>query len=131
MKIAVTAAGNDLNSQVDPRFGRCQHLIIINTETNDIQVLENPNAGLSGGAGVQTAQLLADKKIDVVLTGNVGPNAIRTLNAAGIKVYTGIQGTVGDSVNMFKEGKLTEASQPTVDSHFGMGRGGRGRNNRF
>jgi len=56
-----------------------------------------------------------------VLTGNCGPNAERTLSAAGIKLYTGVRGTVTEAVELFKSGKLTQADGPNVQPHFGTG----------
>jgi predicted Fe-Mo cluster-binding NifX family protein len=120
MKIAITSAGKTLDSQVDSRFGRAAHIIIIDTETMDFSVLENENAAAGGGAGINTAKAVIDADAKTVLTGNCGPNAGRTLNAAGIKLYTGITGTVAEAVELFKNGKLTEASGPNVKSHFGM-----------
>ena len=90
MKIIITSQGKDLNSEVDPRFGRCQFFIILDTETNDFEVIENPNIHAGGGAGTQAAQTVAEKGAEAVLTGNVGPNAFMTLTAAGIIVYTGV-----------------------------------------
>jgi predicted Fe-Mo cluster-binding NifX family protein len=81
-----------------------------------------------GGAGISAAQSITDKGIDVVLTGNCGPNAYRVLSGAGIKVITGVTGKVKDAVEKYKTGKLQTSSQPNVAAHFGSGGGmGRGR----
>jgi predicted Fe-Mo cluster-binding NifX family protein len=56
-----------------------------------------------------------------VLTGNCGPNAQRTLSAAGVKLYTGVTGTLSEAVELYKAGKLTESSEANVQSHLGMG----------
>lgn len=77
MRIAVTARGTDLDSQVDPRFGRCASFLVVDTESMDVDVLENASAGLGGGVGIQSAQLMADRDVKVVLTGNCDPNAFR------------------------------------------------------
>ena len=120
MKIIITSQGKDLNSEVDPRFGRCRFFIILDTETNDFEVIENPNIHAGGGAGTQAAQTVAEKGAEVVLTGNVGPNAFMTLTAADIMVYTGVSGRISDAVDQFKKGALTSQSAPTVESHHGM-----------
>ena len=61
MKIAISSSGKDLSSQLDPRFGRCRYFLIIETDTMDFEVFNNDNAGLGGGAGIQSAQFIAAK----------------------------------------------------------------------
>lgn len=123
MKIAITSTGSDLTSQVDPRFGRCPYFIIINPDTEESETVENPNVQAMGGAGIQSAQLIASKGAEVVLTGSCGPNAFQTLSAAGVKVITGVAGTVKEAVSRFKSGQLQPTQAPNVGSHFGMGAG--------
>ncbi|MDD3626294.1 MAG: NifB/NifX family molybdenum-iron cluster-binding protein [bacterium] len=118
MKIAVSSTGNDLESAVDPRFGRCGKFIIIDKDSGNFEVVENPNATAGGGAGIQTAQLVADKGVEVVLTGNVGPNAFRTLEAAGIKIFTGIEGTVKSAIEKYNSGALNDTKNPTKQGHW-------------
>ena len=123
MKVVVSAMGTDLDAQMDPRFGRCACFILVDTDTLVFEALENPNVMAAGGAGIQSAQLIANRGAEVVLTGNVGPNAFQTLSALGVKIVTGVTGTVRDAVERFKGGEFQEqmASQPTVSGHYGMG----------
>jgi len=120
MKICVTSQGNDLDAQVDPRFGRCQIFILIDTETLEFEAVENPNMSAMGGAGIQSGQLIADKDIKVVLTGNVGPNAFQTLEAAEIEVITGVSGTIKEAVDRYNSGELKPTEGPSVDKKFGV-----------
>ncbi len=120
MKIAVTSTGKTLDSQVDPRFGRAACFAVIDPETMEFNIIENENIAASGGAGVSSAKVVIDSGAEIVLTGNCGPNAERTLTAGGIKLYTGATGTVAEAVELFKSGKLTKASGPNVEPHFGM-----------
>ena len=121
MKIAITATGQTLDSQVDPRFGRAACFVIIDTETMDFSAIENSNIAAAGGAGISSAKAVIDADVQAVLTGNCGPNAERTLSAAGIKLYTGVTGPVSEAVELFKSDKLTQADSPSVQSHFGTG----------
>jgi len=133
MRVAVSSTGNSLDSQVDPRFGRCQVILVVDTETLKVEALSNASIGVAHGAGVGAAQVVASKGINAVITGSVGPNAFSALNAAGIKVYTGVNGTVRDAVERLNRGEITETAGPTVGGHHGMGGlrgGGRGRGNR-
>lgn len=120
MKIAITATGKTLDSQIDPRFGRAACFIIIETSTMEFEVIENTNIAAAGGAGISSAKTVIDAGAEAVLTGNCGPNAHRTLAAAQIKLYTGLTGSVQAAVEQFNSGKLTETTAPNVQSHFGM-----------
>jgi len=122
MKIAVSAVGQDLDAQVDPRFGRCQNFVIVDTETMDFEAAANDSAGASGGAGIAAAQAIVNKGVEAVLTGNCGPNAFGVLNSAGIKVITGAAGTVKEAIENFKAGKLQAISRPDASPHSGMNR---------
>lgn len=120
MKICITAESNNLEAQVDPRFGRCQYFIIIDTDTLAFEAIENPNLNSTGGAGIQSGQLIADKQVKAVLTGNVGPNAFQTLQAAGIEIFTGASGMIREAVEKFKKGEYKSISGPSVSSKAGM-----------
>jgi predicted Fe-Mo cluster-binding NifX family protein len=123
MKIAVSATAPALDAEVDPRFGRCQYFIIVDPQTMEFEALDNSNAMAAGGAGISTAQMIASKGVEVVLTGNCGPNAYQTLSAAGIQIVTGVSGTIRDAIEAYKAGKLQPNAQPSVGSHYGMGAG--------
>ncbi len=87
--------------------------------------MENPNIGASGGAGIQSAQLVANKGVEALITGQVGPNAFTTLQAAGIKILTGASGKVREVLDKYQKGQISSSAQgPTVQAHFGMGMGG-------
>lgn len=127
MKVAITSSGPTLDSQVDPRFGRAQYLLIVNTETLDVEAVRNPNVAAGGGAGVQAAQAVVSKGAEAVLTGNCGPNAFRTLEAAGVKVYAGVTGTVRAAVEALSQGQFGPLAGPSVPGHFGTGQDDPGR----
>jgi len=120
MKIAVTSRGATLEDAVDPRFGRCAWFVVVDTDDMSFEAVENANAAAGGGAGIQSAQLVADKDVKLVLTGNCGPNAFRTLEAAGIQVIIGVSGSVREAVEQYKAGKLSVSGGPNVDRHAGM-----------
>ena len=127
MKICITATANSLEAQIDPRFGRCSYLIIVDSETMQFEAIPNMAAGATGGAGIQAAQTIAKKDVKLLITGNVGPNAFGALSAAGIEIVTGAFGTVREAVEKYKRGEFQKTSSATVDGHFGMGGKGGGR----
>lgn len=120
MKIAVTSTGPTLDDNVEARFGRCQYFLIIDTDTMQSEALENPNIALGGGAGIQSAQLMTEKGVIAVLTGNCGPNAFNVFGQAGVQVIVGVNGSVRNAVEQFKAGTFSSASGPNVASHFGV-----------
>ena len=127
MKVCVSAVADSLDAQVDPRFGRCPYLVVVDSESMEFEAIPNTASGAMGGAGIQAAQTIASKGVKVLITGNVGPNAFQALAAAGVKIVVGAFGTVREVVEKYKRGELKETSAPTVSGHFGMGRGrGRG-----
>lgn len=116
MTICVSAKSPEMGSDVDPRFGRAAAFCICDTETGEIEGLEN-GAGAPSGAGVQTAQWIIDRGVEAVITGSVGPNAFRVLRAAGVAVYVGASGTVESAIEDFRAGKLTPTTEPTNAGH--------------
>jgi len=138
MKICVTSNGPTMDASVDPRFGRCQYFVFVNSETMEHEAMPNPGIGASSGAGIQAAQTVADKGASVVITGQVGPNAIQTLGATNISIVTGASGTVSDAIEQYKSGRLQAApaapgapapgmpatGMPGPGMGRGMGRGG-------
>ncbi len=126
MNVAVSVQGTTLDAQIDPRFGRCQQILVVNTETFEYTVMSNPNIGASGGAGIQTAQMVSTKDIQAVLTGHCGPKAFQTLQAAKIPVYINLTGTVREAVERYNSGQLQPTEQADVGGH--AGQSGRGHN---
>jgi predicted Fe-Mo cluster-binding NifX family protein len=109
---------------MDPRFGRCQYFLFVDPQSLEMEALENPNIGASGGAGIQSAQFVANKGVEAIITGQVGPNAFTTLQAAGMKILVGASGKVRDVLEKYKKGQLTSYAQgPTARAHAGMGMG--------
>ncbi|MFH1063415.1 MAG: NifB/NifX family molybdenum-iron cluster-binding protein [Candidatus Omnitrophota bacterium] len=119
MNICITAQGKNLEALVDPRFGRCQYFIIADTDTLEFEAVVNPNMDTSGGAGIQSGQLMAEKQVKAVLTGNVGPNAFKTLKAGGIEIITGVSGNIKQAIEKYKNNEFKTTDKPSVDSHFG------------
>ena len=119
MKVAASASGPELGSAVDPRFGRCQYLIIVDTDSFASEAIANPAAAAVGGAGIQAAQLVVQKGAEVVLTGRCGPNASQVFQASGVPVISGIEGTVREAVERYKKGELSPGPQVGMEGGFG------------
>ena len=116
MKIAVTSTGADLDSQVDPRFGRASYILIIDSESFDFEVLDNKeNVNALKGAGIQAARMVSDKGAEVLLTGFCGPNAFKALKAAKIGVANDADGSVRDAIKAYLDGKLSLSDKANVE----------------
>ncbi|QUL99211.1 MAG: NifB/NifX family molybdenum-iron cluster-binding protein [Candidatus Fermentithermobacillus carboniphilus] len=120
MKVAICSQGDSLDSNVDSRFGRCPYFVLVETDTGVVEAAANPSAMVGHGAGIGTVQFLVSKGVEVVCTGNVGPNAYEALRSSGIKVYSVDSGTVRQVLEAFTAGKLKPISNPNVRSHQGM-----------
>ena len=119
MKIAVTSTGTDLDSQVDPRFGRAAYILIVVSETFDFEVLDNKeNVNALKGAGIQAGKTVSDKGAEVLLTGFCGPNAFKALKAAKIGVANDAEGSVRDAVKAYLDGKLPLSDKANVEGHW-------------
>ena len=119
MKVVITAQGNELSSEIDLRFGRAKWLIVVDSETGDFQAHDNAvNVNAAQGAGIQTGRNIANLGGEAVITGNVGPNAFKTLNAAGVKILLAEKQTVAEAIDLFKAGKLKEVEQANVEGHW-------------
>ncbi|MCE5266013.1 MAG: hypothetical protein LLG97_21090 [Deltaproteobacteria bacterium] len=120
MKIAITASGEGLDSNVDRVFGRARYFLITDREGAAVEVLENrQNVNAAQGAGIQSARLIANRAVDLVLTGNVGPNAFRALEAVSIKVcqFGSEVMTARDALEAWKAGRAQEVAAPTAKGH--------------
>jgi predicted Fe-Mo cluster-binding NifX family protein len=122
MKIAVSASGADLDSPVDPRFGRCQYLAIVDSDSMAHEATANPAATAPGGAGIQAANLVVQKGADVVLTGRCGPNASQVFQGSNVRVISGIQGTVREAVEQYLAGPsaIGTRSQSEASGHVNL-----------
>ena len=119
MKIAITARGTRITDEIDPRFGRAPYILIVDTETMECEALDNSeNVNAFKGAGIQAATMVADKGAEVLLTGYCGPNAFKTVSAAGIKVVNDIKGTVQEVIRTFKTEPVQYSEDANVEGHW-------------
>lgn len=119
MKIAVSAKNNDLESPIDPRFGRAPYIIIVDTESLEYEVIDNSaNRDALKGAGIQAAATVSRNGAEALLTGYCGPKAFQVLDAAGIRVAGDVSGTVKNAVKDFSEGRISFSELANADAHW-------------
>ena len=118
MKIAVPAQSRELSSEIDPRFGRAEWLMVIDTETAEVNAQKNTVDRSVSMFGIQTAQNLVELGVEAVITGNIGPNAFIVLNTSGINIFLCQSGTIEQALALLKAGKLEEVDHATVKGHW-------------
>ncbi|RPI83401.1 MAG: dinitrogenase iron-molybdenum cofactor biosynthesis protein [Chloroflexi bacterium] len=123
MKILLTTVSPNLESELDPRFGRGAYYLMIDPDTLEWNAVANPAIQAPGGAGIQSAQFVVNQQCDAVVSGDFGPNAYNALKAAGILMYRfGISRTVSEVIDRFKAGQLETLDVPGNAGHSGRGR---------
>jgi len=115
-KICLTTTGSNLDSSLDLRFGRTMFFLITDSNGNLTKVIKNPAREIRRGAGVMASQTIVKEAVNVVITGNIGPNAFMLLNNSGIKVFLiKEQITARQAIKKYHKGTLTEVRPPTVN----------------
>lgn len=123
MKICLTSSGPSEDSNLDIRFGRCPFFIVYNDKQDKYAVVKNEYAQTARGAGIAAAQKISDLGCQVLITGNIGPNAFQALQTAGIKIFCSSSGKISEILEEYKKGDLKELGSPQGRCGFGFGRG--------
>ncbi len=119
MKVVVSSSGETLEDPVDLRFGRAKYFLSVDTDTGDVQVVNNTqNVEAMQGAGIQAAQTVASQSPEYLITGHCGPKAFSVLRAAGIQIVVGFEGSVGEAVEALKQGRLKPTEGADVQGHW-------------
>lgn len=119
MKIAISSTGENLDSNLDLRFGRAKGFIIFDLNTEEYKFVNNiQNLEASQGAGIQAAQTVVNQDSEVLISGHCGPKAFKVLSAADIKIYVGAEGTVNEAIEKFKNKELEQALSADVEGHW-------------
>ena len=92
MKICVSAMSGSMEAKVSERFGRAPYFVIVESDNMSFTPVLNAAENMQGGAGPEAVRQAAAGGAQVVLTGELGPNAKTALEAAGIKGVTGVSG---------------------------------------
>ncbi len=108
MKILISSSGPTLDAAFNPRFGRADFFITVDTAGGEWSAQENPGLKSGHGAGIQAAQIASQAGVEAVISGHFGPKAHDTLEAAQIRMFEAHGGSVADVVEQFKSGALHE-----------------------
>jgi predicted Fe-Mo cluster-binding NifX family protein len=119
MTICITTATTDRDPLLDARFGRSPYYTFVDLETGETHVEPNELAEGAGGVGAQAAQFVAERGATALVTGQIGPNAFRVLQAAGVATYTTRERSVADALRAYREGRVERVAAPTAAGHQG------------
>ncbi|MBD3277988.1 MAG: dinitrogenase iron-molybdenum cofactor biosynthesis protein [Candidatus Aegiribacteria sp.] len=128
MKVIVSSAGSEIDSQVSPVFGRAPYYLLVDTGDMSAESYSNPATAQSSGAGVEASQFVLEKEPDAVISSNIGPNAYRVLQAAKIPCFNVEKGSVKEAVEAYTRDDLPLLGQANARSHSGMAGGTPSRN---
>jgi len=110
MRICIPTYGNDgLNNSICGHFGRAPTFTIYDTDTGEVKTIVNQSEHV-GGTGTPPEHL-SKENVNVMLCGGLGPKAIRMFRGYGIEVYVGATGTVQDTLTLWRNGQLQQASE--------------------
>jgi predicted Fe-Mo cluster-binding NifX family protein len=127
MRVIVTSTGPTIDSPMDPRLGRAEYFLIVDTDTMKTTAIDNASRHASGGAGIAAAQAVIDARVDALVTGHLGPNALNVLRDSKVDLYEGTHSSVEDNLNQLKAGQLkpiATGGEPHYGQGGGMGQGG-------
>lgn len=119
MKIAVSSTGQNKESLLDRRFGRCNYFLIFDTESGEYKVISNNGVSSGGGAGIAAASQVIEEEVSVIITGNLGPNAFELLEKTGAKAYSCEAIPVFRAIEMYLKSQLLEINT-AGNAHHGM-----------
>ena len=117
MHIIITSSSKDLDGPTSPIFGRCPVFMIVDPDTVEFELVENPALTTPGGAGTLAAQFVAERGAKAVVTGRMGPNALQVLQAAHIPVYLVNGGTVREAAESYRQGLLPLIDKAAPPGH--------------
>lgn len=107
MKVAITSTGDNLDSPMDQRFGRCAWFVIYDDETKGVEILPNPNKEALDGAGPAAVQLVASRKVSKIVSGEFGIKIKSLLDSMKIQmiVLKDQEKTVREIIEMIENQK--------------------------
>ncbi|HQT90546.1 MAG TPA: NifB/NifX family molybdenum-iron cluster-binding protein [Candidatus Kryptobacter bacterium] len=128
MVIAISADRSGPNPLVASDFGKSGCFVLFGPDGEILERVENPYADSLGDGGIQSAQMLIGRNVDVVITGGIGRNALMILSGAKVRICRSPGRNVAEAVALFLEGRL-EAIGSARDAEGKRRRRRRGRHN--
>jgi predicted Fe-Mo cluster-binding NifX family protein len=123
MRVAFpTEDDNGLDSRVYGHFGSAPRFIMIESETKQMETVDNMDKDHLHGQ-CQPMKALNGETVDAVVVGGIGAGALNGLNNSGIKVYRAVDGTVAENLKLIQSGTLPELLPGQTCGGHGIGGG--------
>lgn len=108
MLISIPTNGNKgYDDEVCQHFGQARYFTLYDSEKKEIKFIDNTSEH-QGGTGLPP-ELMHSEGVEIMLCGGMGGRAIQMFSNYGIKVFTGMNGTVKNAIDLYENGKLKEA----------------------
>jgi predicted Fe-Mo cluster-binding NifX family protein len=121
MKLCIPTKGNEgMKAEVNLHFGSAPYFTIVDTQTNEIEIINNSDEHHAHGM-CQPVKSLTGKNIDAVISGGMGMRAIQRLNQDNIKVFRAEGGNVAEIIGRYKNNSLEELNSQNACAHHGHG----------
>ncbi len=118
-RMAVTSSGDDIEGGIAP-IARSRFFIIFEGDPKKFLVMENLVRKRGSESGIRTAEELTKQDVDIVITGTIGPRAMKRLQEAGVKVHAGCEGRVSEILEKCLKGKLPVCKRATYGGYLGI-----------
>jgi len=118
-RMAVTSKGDGLDGEIAP-MARSSFFIIFEGSPENSMVMENLVKKGGSESAIKSAAELAKQKVDIVITGTIGPRAFKQLESAGVKVHAGCEGKVSDILEKCLKSKLPVCKKATYGGYLGI-----------
>lgn len=114
MRIGISAEYPSLDAKVGDRFGTSEYLLIVDSDTGEMEAIVNPGASSPSHSGIQAVILAISRKLDALLTGYLSPTAEKHLTSNGIRVVRGLAGSVSEVLDRYTKDLLEAHSGPEM-----------------
>ena len=108
MKIAFSTTGDDLYAAVEPKFGRSPKFLVLDTENDSFEVIDNTSKDAPGGAGIKAAEIVVKAAAEMVITGDCGPKALNALKQSDVKVYSAKDISIKKALEQYRAEQLAK-----------------------
>jgi predicted Fe-Mo cluster-binding NifX family protein len=126
MKICIPVQEDQqLDSREYAHFGRAPYFAIVDTETKELEIVDNSGGGHKHHSDHHTG-LMASRGVEAVVCNGIGRRALAALDRAGIDVITMPERTVDDIVGAIQAGRTRRMTADEACGGGGMHQHGGG-----